>query len=335
MSESSSPESHISVVEPSVGVEGGTVVVVGTGFLSGGTPPLVFLGEAEARPSIASDIRLVLPIPPDATAGPLTLMIDTEPISTPFTIGTKLATGVHPVANPVVDAEGVIYTTISGRRGQKVPTPLVRITPAGAVEHITALPINPTGLALQPDGALLTSSRYDGSVYRLLLPEGDTQVIAEDLGIATGLCLDEAGVLYIGDRTGTVYRLPPEGQAEPFASLPPSVAAFHLTAGPDGNLYATAPTLSNQDVIYQINSFGDAEPYWGPLERPQGLAFDRQGRLWVTAGVRGHRGVYMFSNRQAPRLMITGANLVGLAFAPDQYLILASTSAIFRIPPFA
>jgi sugar lactone lactonase YvrE len=100
-------------------------------------------------------------------------MIDTEPISAPFTIGTKLATGVHPVANPVVDAEGVIYTTISGRRGQKVPTPLVRITPAGAVEHITALPINPTGLALQPDGALLTSSRYDGSVYRLLLPEGD------------------------------------------------------------------------------------------------------------------------------------------------------------------
>ncbi|MFQ5801524.1 MAG: SMP-30/gluconolactonase/LRE family protein [Candidatus Methylomirabilales bacterium] len=335
MSESSSVVPHIAAVEPSVGVEGGTVVVVGTGFLSGGTPPLVFLGEAEARPSIVSDIRLVLPLPLDATAGPLTLMIDTKRISAPFTIGAKLATGLHPVANPVVDAEGVIYTTISGRRGQKVPAPLVCITPAGAVEHITVPPINPTGLALQPDGSLLTSSRYDGCVYRLLLPEGDTRVIAEDLGIATGLCLDEAGVLYIGDRTGTVYRMSPEGQAESFASLPPSVAAFHLTAGPDGNLYATAPTLSNQDVIYQINSFGDAEPYWGPLERPQGLAFDRQGRLWVTAGIGGHRGVYMFSGPQAPRLMVTGANLVGLAFAPDQHLILASISAIFRIPPFA
>lgn len=333
MSESSSPEPHISAVEPSAGIEGGTVVVRGTGFLSGGTPPVVLLGEAEARPLIASDIRLILPIPPGATTGPLTLLIGTERISAPFTLGTKLAANLHPVTNPAVDAEGVIYTTISGRRGQKVPAPLVRITPAGAVEHISAPSINPTGLVLQSDGSLLVSSRYDGCVYRLL-PTGDAQVIAEGLGIATGLCRDASDVLYIGDRTGTVYRLPPEGQAEPFASLPPSVAAFHLAAGPDGNLYATAPTLSNEDVIYQINSFGDAEPYWGPLERPQGLTFDQQGRLWVTAGVKGQRGIYMFSDPQAPQLMITGANLVGIAFAPDQQLILASTSAIFRVPPF-
>lgn len=332
MSESSSLEPQISAVEPSAGVEGGTVVVRGTGFLSGGIYPTVLLGEAEARPSIVSDIRLIFPVPPDATTGPLTLVIGTERLSTPFTIGTKLVSNLHPVTNPAVNAQGVIYTTISGRRGQKVPAPLVRITPAGAVEHISAPPINPTGLALQSDGSLLISSRYDGCVYRLL-PTGDAEVIAEDLGIATGLCLDASGVLYIGDRTGTVYRLPPGGQAEPFASLPPSVAAFHLAAGPDGNLYATAPTLSNEDVIYQINSFGDAEPYWGPLERPQGLAFDQQGRLWVTGGIKGQRGIYMFSGPQAPKLMITGANLVGIAFAPDQHLILANTSAIFRVPP--
>lgn len=333
MPESSSLEPRISAVEPSVGVEGGTVVVLGTGFLSGGTHPTVFLGGAEARPSIVSNTRIVLPIPADATTGPLTVAAGTERATAAFTIGTKLAAKLHPVTNPVVDAEGAIYTTISGRRGQKVPAPLVRITPAGAVEHIAASPVNPTGLALHPDGFLLISSRYDGRVYRLL-PTGDAQVVAEDLGIATGLCFDLSGILYVGDRTGTVYRLPPGGEAEPFASLPPSVAAFHLAAGADGNLYATAPTLSHEDVIYQINSFGDAEPYWGPLERPQGLAFDRQGRLWVTAGVRGHRGAYMFSGPQAPRLMITGANLVGLAFAPDQQLILASTSAIFRVPPF-
>lgn len=332
MVESSPLEPQISAIEPSAGVEGGTIVVRGSGFLRAGTPPLVFLGEVDARPLIASNVRIILPIPADATAGPLTLMIDTESISTPFTIGAKLAADLHPVANPVVDADGVIYTTISGRRGEKVEAPLVRITPAGAVQHISTPAINPTGLALQADGVLLTSSRYDGRVYRLV-PTGETQVIAEDLGIATGLCLDEAGVLYIGDRTGTIYRLPPSGQAEVFASLPPSVAAFHLTAGPDGNLYATAPTLSNEDVIYQINSFGDAEPYWGPLERPQGLMFDRQGRLWVTAGIKGHRGVYMFSGPEAPRFMVTGANLVGLAFTPDQHLILASTSAIFRVPP--
>jgi hypothetical protein len=101
--------------------------------------------------------------------------------------------------------------------------------------------------------------------------------------------------------------------------------------GPDGHLFATAPTLSNEDVIYQINHFGDAEPFWGPLERPQGLGFDPQGRLWVAAGIGGQRGIYQFEGPQFPRLAVTGANLVGLAFAPDENLILASTSAIFRV----
>lgn len=330
MSESSPLQPVISAIEPLAGVEGGTVVIVGAGFLSGGTPPLVFLGDTEVRPSIVSNTRVVLPIPPNARTGPVTLLIDSQQISSPFTLGEKLAVDLHPVANPVVDSEGVIYTTISGRRGQKVSTPLVRITPAGAVEPLPAAPMNPTGLAIHPDGSLFISSRYEGCVYRLL-PIGDMEVVAQGLGIATGLCLDQAGVLFIGDRTGTVYRLPPGGRADPFASLPPSVAAFHLAPCPDGHLFATAPTLSNEDVIYRINHFGDAEPYWVPLERPQGLAFDPQGRLWVAAGIRGQRGLYRFEGPGFPRLAVTGGNLVGLAFAPQEHLILASTSAIFRV----
>ena len=332
MSEPSPVPPAISAVEPSAGIEGGTIVIVGSGFLSGETSPLVFLGDTEARPSIVSNTRIVLPIPPNAQTGPLTLMIDSQQITTPFALGQKLAIDLHPVANPVVDAEGVIYTTISGRRGQKVSAPLVRITPDGTVEPLPAAPINPTGLALHPDGSLFISSRYEGCVYRLL-PSGDMEVMAQDLGIATGLCLDEAGVLYIGDRTGTVYRLPPGERVEPFASLPPSVAAFHLACSPDGDLYATAPTLSNEDVIYRINRFGDAEPYWGPLERPQGLAFDPQGRLWVAGGIKGQRGIYQFQGPRFPRLAVTGGNLVGLAFAPAEHVILASTSAVFRVAP--
>ncbi len=331
MSESSPLEPVISAVEPSVGVEGGIVVIFGVGFLSGGTPPLVFLGETEGRPAIVSNTRVILPIPPDARSGPITLVINSQRITSPFTIGEKLAADLHPVANPVVDADGVIYTTLSGRRGQKVEVSLVRVSPSGEVEPLAATPMNPTGLALHPDGSLMISSRYEGRVYRLL-PTGDMEVIAEDLGIATGLCFDDAGVLYVGDRTGTIYRLPPGGPTEAFASLPPSVAAFHLTRGPDGNLYATAPTLSNEDFVYRINAFGDAEPYWGPLERPQGLTFDEQGRLWVVAGVRGRRGVYRFERQETPKLFVTGGNLVGLAFAPCQALVLASTSAIFRVP---
>lgn len=331
MSPPSPKEPVISSVEPSAGVEGGTVVIGGSGFLAGGTIPLAFFGGTEARPTLVSDTRLVLSIPPDATAGPIILEIGARTVASPFTIGDRLATDLHPVANPAVDPAGTIYTTISGRRGQQTPVSLIRITPSGKVEPLAAAPMNPTGLALQADGCLLISSRYEGRVYRLP-PSGDLEVVAEGLGIATGLCLDEAGVLYIGDRTGTIYRLRLGGRVEPFASLPPSVAAFHLALGPDGCLYATAPTLSNEDVIYRINRFGDAEPYWGPLERPQGLAFDRWGHLWVVAGVKGRRGIYRFDRRGTPKFMVTGANIVGLAFLPTEDLVLASSSTIFRLP---
>jgi len=36
-------------------------------------------------------------------------------------IGIQVADGVHPVANPAVDAAGNIFTTFSGSRGQKTP----------------------------------------------------------------------------------------------------------------------------------------------------------------------------------------------------------------------
>ena len=34
-----------------------------------------------------------------------------------------------------------------------------------------------------------------------------------------------------------------DGKASAFATVPPSVAAFHLAIGPDGAVYVTAPTL--------------------------------------------------------------------------------------------
>jgi hypothetical protein len=54
----------------------------------------------------------------------------------------------------------------------------------------------------------------------------------------------------------------------------------------------------------------------------------------VAAGIKGQRGIYRFERPDFPRFSVTGANLVGLAFTSDQqHLILASTSAIFRLAP--
>src|SRR6267142_540043 len=50
------------------------------------------------------------------------------------------------------------------------------------------------------------------------------------------------GTLFVGDRSGTIFRVDAQGHTKAFAAVPASVAAFHLAIGPDAALYVTAPT---------------------------------------------------------------------------------------------
>ena len=71
------------------------------------------------------------------------------------------------------------------------------------------------------------------------------------------------------------------------ATLPPSVAAFHLAFGPDGYLYVTAPTLGTHDAVYRITPDGEVSPFCAGFGRPQGLAFDAAGHLYVVDALAG------------------------------------------------
>ena len=91
------------------------------------------------------------------------------------------------------------------------------------------------------------SSRFDGAVYRIDASGTPVQV-ASDLGVACGLAFDADGWLYVGDRSGTVFRVR-DGTVVPFVTLPPSVAAFHLAMSQAGELFVTAPTLGSYDHV--------------------------------------------------------------------------------------
>ena len=58
-----------------------------------------------------------------------------------------------------------------------------------------------------------------------------------------------------------VRRLIRGSRATLFASLPASVAAFHVAFGPDGWLYVTAPTLGARDCVYRIGPDGVVETF--------------------------------------------------------------------------
>ena len=231
-------------------------------------------------------------MPPDSEGGALAVRIDELPGDIALLqVGRVLATGLHQVDSPAFDARGRLYVTQSGARDSKSPIPLYRVTADGAREPLSIDVGNPTSMALGPDGCMYVSSRFDGQVHRLTADD-HVELYVTEVGVPTGLAFAPDGTLFIGDRSGSILRVSPDRQVETFASLPPSVAAFHLAYGPDDCLYVTAPTLSTHDPLYRISPGRLVDVVCQDFGRPQGLAFDSSGALFVVDAVAGGAGLY-------------------------------------------
>src|SRR6266478_6369475 len=87
--------------------------------------------------------------------------------------------------------------------------------------------MNPSGLALDRMGNLFVSCRNDGTIHRIT-PDGRAEQWIEGMGVATGIAFDPKGNLYVGDRSGTVFKISPSREIFVFATLEPSIAAYHL-----------------------------------------------------------------------------------------------------------
>ena len=195
--------------------------------------------------------------------------------------------------------------TRSGSRGEQLPVTIFRIDVSGEVTEFSGDITNPTGIAFDSSGQMFVSSRMDGIVYRIT-PFKEAVPFARNLGVATGIAFDSSDTMYVGDRTGTIYKVNGIGEETGWAQLEPSVSAYHLAFGPDGDLYV--------------------------LGRPQGLAFDGHGNLCVVASLRGRRGVVRISpDGKEARMFVAGMNLVGLAFSVTGDLALASTDSIYSL----
>jgi sugar lactone lactonase YvrE len=247
-------------------------------------------------------------------------------------VGTLWATGLHQVDNPVFDQDGNLFVTYSGSRGQEAPVSIFRVTPDGTRESFASGIVNATSLAFGPDRRLYVSSRFEGSVYRVSA-DGSHEQVASDLGVACGIAFGDDGAMYVGDRSGTIFRTH-DARATPFATIPPSVAAFHLAMSPQQELFVTGPTLNAYDHVYRIGRDGAVRTLPYSLGRPQGLAFGPDGMLYVVDALSGVSGVYRFADPEGtPELVVSGTGLVGIAFGPAGEMVVTSNETAYRFEP--
>lgn len=322
-------EPQVTSIEPLYACDGGRVTLHGRDLWNGEGQPALRLGDLPVRVAAASPTRLTFRVPPGTGGGALAIRLDSDEDAGYLEVGRPLATGLHQVDSPAFDREGRLYVTYSGTRGQQVPVSIFRVTRGGVRESFSTAIVNPTALAVGPDGDLYVSSRFEGHVYRVA-GDGTATLFATELGVPCGLAFSPQGALFVGDRSGTIFRLRKEGQPLMVATLPSSVAAFHLAIGPDGWIYVTAPTLTSYDRVYRVNPDGRVEVACSGFGRPQGLAFDSDGVLHVVEALAGSCGLYRVVPGEPPQLVISGEGLVGVAFDPLGGLVLASSDTVYR-----
>jgi hypothetical protein len=323
---------HIEAVIPAAALPGGEVRITGSGLRPHDLrQPRVRFNQVEGAVVISSDDFIVARVPEGASSG--SIVVSTNGTSSnphQIRVAATIAENLHPVTNPALDVEGNIYVTFSGPRGQKVQVAIFKIDTSYNVKPFLLEMMNATAIALDRDGQVYVSSRFDGTVYRVA-QNGTMSTYAEGMGIATGMAFDREQNLYVGDRSGTIFKIARDRQIFVFATLEPSVSAYHLAFGPAGDLFVTGPTTSSFDSVYRIDAQGNVTNFYRGLGRPQGMAFDVQGNLYVAASLSGKRGIVKLTPEGNASLAVAGHGLVGLAFAPGRSTVLATNHAVHHL----
>ncbi len=324
-------------INPPYAIPGGEVLIECEGIELNDINSFGCYFDGKKAKTVGVSSKRILAIVPDSFASEnVKVHIENEgdkSKSAEIIVGRMLAEDIHMVANPAIDPkDDSIVVTRSGTRGQQLPVTLLRLTKDGDLEEMSAFVLNPTGIAFDEHDRLVISNRADGEVCQINLDE-EVVPIASELGVATGIAFDKKGTIYVGDRGGTIFRVSGLGVVETWAILEPSVSAYHLAFDATGTLYVSAPSLCSYDSVFRIDESGLDEIFFKGLGRPQGLAFDEEGNLYVAACIKGRHGIVKISSAgDIGEIFVAGMSIVGLCFSRKGEMIVATNHELYSLP---
>ena len=75
---------------------------------------------------------------------------------------------------------------------------------------------------------------------------------------------------------------------------------------------------------------GAIDKMYSGFGRPQGIAFDSQGALYVVEALAGSNGLYRVRPDGSAELIVSGQSLVGVAFNPNGGLVVTSNDTAYH-----
>ncbi len=136
----------------------------------------------------------------------------------------------------------------------------------------------------------------------------------------------------MGDRSGTIFKISPDREIFVFATLEPSLAAYHLAFSPAGELFVTGPTTSSFDRVLPDFSRAAKSAFfsaaWGARRAWRSIAsaifMSRHRSADGAASCASRR-------RREPNVVLGGSNIVGLALLPTHRAMIATNSALYTL----